>query len=78
MILLVDNYDSFTFNLAQYLGELGQGPIVRRNNELTIGDIEAMRPERIAATASLGVQGPGEITIPVRSGKSPTTSGTVM
>ena len=40
MILLIDNYDSFTFNLAQYLGELGDAPLVRRNDEMTIGDIE--------------------------------------
>jgi anthranilate synthase/aminodeoxychorismate synthase-like glutamine amidotransferase len=53
-VLLIDNYDSFTFNLAQYLGELGQGPIVRRNNELTIGDIEAMRPERIVISPGPG------------------------
>ena len=54
MILLIDNYDSFTFNLAQYLGELGQGPVVRRNDELTMGEVEAMRPERIVISPGPG------------------------
>jgi anthranilate synthase/aminodeoxychorismate synthase-like glutamine amidotransferase len=47
MILLVDNYDSFTYNLAQYLGQLGQEPAVRRNDQITLDEIAAMRPERI-------------------------------
>ena len=54
MILLIDNYDSFTFNLAQYLGELGHGPLVRRNDEVTIGEIHAMRPERIVISPGPG------------------------
>ena len=47
MILLVDNYDSFTYNLAQYLGQLGQKLAVRRNDEITLDEIARMRPERI-------------------------------
>ncbi len=47
MILLVDNYDSFTFNLAQYLGQLGAPPVVRRNDQITLDEIAEMRPERI-------------------------------
>jgi anthranilate synthase/aminodeoxychorismate synthase-like glutamine amidotransferase len=47
MILLLDNYDSFTYNLAQYLGQLGQKLAVRRNDEITLDEIERMRPERI-------------------------------
>ncbi len=47
MILLLDNYDSFTYNLAQYLGQLGQQLDVRRNDELTLDEIEEMAPERI-------------------------------
>lgn len=47
MILLIDNYDSFTFNLAQYLGQLGQKLAVRRNDEITLDEIEKMRPQRI-------------------------------
>ena len=40
MILLIDNYDSFTYNLYQYLGELGESIIVKRNDELTISEIK--------------------------------------
>lgn len=47
MILMIDNFDSFTFNLVQYLGELGAEVVVKRNDEVTIADIEAMAPERI-------------------------------
>jgi anthranilate synthase/aminodeoxychorismate synthase-like glutamine amidotransferase len=54
VILLIDNYDSFTFNLAQYLGELGAPPVVRRNDEITLGEIEAMRPERIVISPGPG------------------------
>ena len=47
MLLLIDNYDSFTYNLYQYLCELGAEVRVVRNDKATIADIEAMRPERI-------------------------------
>ena len=47
MVFVLDNYDSFTYNLVQYLGELGAQVEVRRNNEVTVGEIEAMHPERI-------------------------------
>jgi len=47
MLLMIDNYDSFTYNLVQYFGELGQGMQVFRNNKITIPEIEKMRPERI-------------------------------
>jgi len=47
MLLMIDNYDSFTYNLVQYLGELGQSLQVYRNNKITIAEIEKMRPERI-------------------------------
>jgi len=47
MLLMIDNYDSFTYNLVQYLGELGQDLKVYRNDRITIAEIEAMRPERI-------------------------------
>ncbi len=47
MVLVLDNYDSFTYNLVQYLGELGAEVVVRRNDQVTVDDIEAMHPERI-------------------------------
>jgi len=47
MILVIDNYDSFTYNLVQYFGELGADPVVRRNDEVTVPDILGMSPERI-------------------------------
>ncbi len=47
MILLLDNYDSFTYNLAQCLGQLGQRLEVRRNDQITLGEIEELKPERI-------------------------------
>jgi anthranilate synthase/aminodeoxychorismate synthase-like glutamine amidotransferase len=53
-LFLLDNYDSFTYNLAQYLGELGHAPVVRRNDEITIGDVEAMQPDRIVISPGPG------------------------
>ena len=47
MILVIDNYDSFTYNLVQYLGELGEQPVVYRNDEIDIQEIEQLRPDRI-------------------------------
>ncbi|HMK30835.1 MAG TPA: aminodeoxychorismate/anthranilate synthase component II [Terriglobales bacterium] len=47
MIFVLDNYDSFTYNLVQYLGEMGQDVVVRRNDQITIAELEAMAPERI-------------------------------
>jgi len=47
MLLMIDNYDSFTYNLVQYLGELGEEVQVFRNDKITIGEIEALHPARI-------------------------------
>ena len=47
MLLVIDNYDSFTYNLVQYFGELGADPFVKRNDEITPDEIAALRPERI-------------------------------
>lgn len=47
VLLVIDNYDSFTFNLVQYLGELGADPVVRRNDEITVDQIEQLDPDRI-------------------------------
>ncbi len=47
MVFVLDNYDSFTYNLVQYLGELGAEVEVRRNDQVTVDDVDAMQPERI-------------------------------
>jgi anthranilate synthase component 2 len=47
MVFVLDNYDSFTYNLVQYIGELGAEVVVRRNDELTLEEIAALQPERI-------------------------------
>jgi anthranilate synthase/aminodeoxychorismate synthase-like glutamine amidotransferase len=47
MLLIIDNYDSFTYNLVQYFGELGAEPVVKRNDEITISEIEALKPEAV-------------------------------
>jgi len=54
VILVIDNYDSFTYNLVQYLGELGAAVEVLRNDEASIDDIERMRPERIVISPGPG------------------------
>jgi anthranilate synthase/aminodeoxychorismate synthase-like glutamine amidotransferase len=54
VILLIDNYDSFTWNLAQYLGELGAAPLVRRNDEITLDDIARLAPSRIVISPGPG------------------------
>jgi anthranilate synthase/aminodeoxychorismate synthase-like glutamine amidotransferase len=55
MILLIDNYDSFTYNLAQFLGQLGEKLEVRRNDQITLDQIAAKKPQRIVISP-----GPGE------------------
>lgn len=54
MILVIDNYDSFTYNLVQYLGELGAEPEVRRNDQVTVAQIRRMKPERIVISPGPG------------------------
>src|SRR4249920_976029 len=53
-ILLLDNYDSFTYNLAQYLGELGHAPSVHRNDEISLGEVETLAPDRIVISPGPG------------------------
>jgi len=50
LVFVLDNYDSFTYNLVQYLGELGAEVEVRRNDQVTVADAEAMRPQRIVVS----------------------------
>jgi len=75
MLLVIDNYDSFTYNLVQYLGELGQTVEVRRNNRVTIDEIEnSLRPERIVISPGPGTPDDAGITLDVIahfSGKVP-------
>ncbi|HUB66099.1 MAG TPA: aminodeoxychorismate/anthranilate synthase component II [Candidatus Methylacidiphilales bacterium] len=47
MILVIDNYDSFTYNLVQYLGELGAEPVVKRNDATSVAEIESLRPQAV-------------------------------
>ena len=54
MILVVDNYDSFTYNLVQYLGELGANPVVYRNDAITVEDVGRLEPRRIVISPGPG------------------------
>jgi para-aminobenzoate synthetase component 2 len=75
MLLVIDNYDSFTYNLVQYLGELGETIEVRRNDRVTIDEIEnELRPERIVISPGPGTPDDAGITLKVVqrfSGKIP-------
>ena len=73
MILVIDNYDSFTYNLVQYLGELGAEVRVRRNNEVTVGEIEAMAPDQILISPGPGRPENAGITPEVIRHFGPTT-----
>jgi para-aminobenzoate synthetase component II len=65
MILLLDNYDSFTYNLAQYLGQMGQKLAVRRNDQITLDEIAALRPERILISPGPATPQEAGISIPL-------------
>ena len=54
MLLVIDNYDSFTYNLVQYFGELGADPVVRRNDVMTPDEVETMRPSKIVISPGPG------------------------
>ena len=62
MVFVLDNYDSFTYNLVQYLGELGAKIEVRRNDQITVQEVEALQPEQILVS-------PGP-ALPVRQGSA--------
>ena len=53
-VLVIDNYDSFVYNLVQYLGELGAEPVVHRHDELTIGDVADLAPDAILISPGPG------------------------
>ncbi|MDQ0217230.1 aminodeoxychorismate/anthranilate synthase component II [Peribacillus cavernae] len=65
MILLIDNYDSFTYNLYQYIAELGQDILVRRNDAITLAEIEALGPEAIVISPGPGRPEEAGICIPL-------------
>jgi anthranilate synthase/aminodeoxychorismate synthase-like glutamine amidotransferase len=65
MILVIDNYDSFTYNLVQYLGELGTQPLVRRNNEVTLAEIATLQPQGIVISPGPGRPEQAGITLEV-------------
>ena len=62
MILVIDNYDSFTYNLVQYLGELGEELRVHRNNKITVEEIERLKPSRIVISPGPGIPADAGIT----------------
>ena len=65
MILMIDNYDSFTYNIVQYLGELNAQVKVVRNDEVTIADIEAMAPEKIVISPGPCTPNEAGISVPL-------------
>ena len=65
MLLIIDNYDSFTYNLVQYLGELGAEMKVVRNDELTVDEIEELAPERILISPGPGTPDAAGVTLGV-------------
>ncbi|MBI2015670.1 MAG: aminodeoxychorismate/anthranilate synthase component II [Candidatus Rokubacteria bacterium] len=65
MILVIDNYDSFTYNLVQYLGELGADPTVVRNDEVDVNAVVAMKPERIVISPGPGTPDQAGVSIDV-------------
>lgn len=65
MLLMIDNYDSFTYNLAQYLGELGAHVRVERNDALTLDDIAAMRPSHVVISPGPGHPNDAGLSIPI-------------
>ena len=67
MILVIDNYDSFTYNLVQYLGELGEDIAVRRNDQVTMNEIEALCPDRILISPGPGTPREAGVSLEVIS-----------
>jgi len=65
MVFVLDNYDSFTYNLVQYLGELGAKVKVYRNDELTVEEVEALKPERILLSPGPCTPGEAGILVPL-------------
>lgn len=64
-LLMIDNYDSFTYNLVQYFGELGEDVAVHRNDEITLEDIEAMKPARIVVSPGPCTPNEAGVSVPL-------------
>jgi anthranilate synthase component II len=65
MLLMIDNYDSFTYNLVQYFGELGEEVVVKRNDEVTLDEVEAMHPARIVVSPGPCTPAQAGISVPL-------------
>lgn len=65
MLLMIDNYDSFTYNLVQYLGELGEEVVVHRNDEITVNEIAAMKPDRIVVSPGPCTPNEAGVSVPL-------------
>ena len=65
MILVIDNYDSFTYNLVQYLGELGADPVVRRNDDIGVEDVATLAPSAIVLSPGPCTPAEAGVTVPV-------------
>ena len=65
MLLVIDNYDSFTYNLVQYFGELGADPVVRRNDAITPPEVKQLRPDRIVISPGPGTPSEAGISMEV-------------
>ncbi|HUF30971.1 MAG TPA: aminodeoxychorismate/anthranilate synthase component II [Gemmatimonadaceae bacterium] len=65
MLLVIDNYDSFTYNLVQYFGELGAEPLVKRNDALTVEDVARLRPRAIVLSPGPCTPAEAGVTIPI-------------
>ena len=65
MLLMIDNYDSFTYNLVQYLGELGEDVRVFRNDEITLEEVEQLKPERIVVSPGPCTPNEAGISVPL-------------
>ncbi len=63
MILVIDNYDSFTYNLVQYIGELGGEPVVHRNDAISLRDVEALAPRGVVISPGPGVPANAGISV---------------
>jgi anthranilate synthase component 2 len=65
MLLMIDNYDSFTYNLVQYFGELGEEVVVRRNDEITLDEVAALEPDRIVISPGPCTPDQAGVSVPV-------------